>query len=544
MRSGVHAKETDRAGGDIRSEYRSVAIHSESHTGDAERERGHVSEAQEQVRETADAFVAELQHWRDVAGVSRKRLSQDMAYDPSYVGKVESGGARPTEDFAKRADQTLRAGGALVRRWKEYDLAARRAIRQDHHVDEPIAVEPLPQPAGSLVVEHDHAELRYADGMYHPTQRRLIRNLGGEPITRYLIKISVDRYPGDPERSNELYRHNPLTWHELALFARAGEDEMTWKAKLDRDAFKEVWLLFENEHGRFPLYPGESRWIEYGYTVAEDKWGHWFQRAVRLPTQRLSVQLVFPAELEPAVWGMETSMTAEAYPFRTAIEQEERSGQCVYSWAVDNPPMHARYRLEWNFRARIGQEPAPVTEKQPSEKMADIGIVQEGDPILREVARPFDLPAEAEDARRVIAELHSAMRRADTIHNFAKGMGVAAPQLGIRRAAAVVRTPDDEFITLLNPQVVGESSEHADQYEGCWSFFDVRGKVSRPLAIEVEHQETDGTFRIITFNGDVARLIMHETDHLKGVLYTDRMDDNSTPIPVERYQGTGHRWNH
>ena len=68
-------------------------------------------------------------------------------------------------------------------------------------------------------------------------------------------------------------------------------------------------------------------------------------------------------------------------------------------------------------------------------------------------------------------------------------MGVAAPQLGIRRAAAVVRTPDDEYMTLLNPQIIGESAETDEQYEGCWSFFYVRGKVRRPLSIEVEHQD-------------------------------------------------------
>ena len=109
-----------------------------------------MSEAQEQVRQAADAFVAELQHWRDVAGLARKRLSEKMRYDPSYVGKVESGGARPTEDFAKRADETLHAGGALIRRWKEYDLSVRRAFRQDHHVDERVPVQPVPQPAGGL----------------------------------------------------------------------------------------------------------------------------------------------------------------------------------------------------------------------------------------------------------------------------------------------------------------------------------------------------------------------------------------------------------
>ena len=538
----VHAKETDRAREDSRGEYGSVATHSESHTVDVERERGAVSEAQKQVREAADAFVAELQHWRDVAGSSRKRLSQDMAYDPSYVGKVESGSTRPSEDFAKRADQTLRAGGAIIRRWKDFDLAARKAVRVDHHIDQPVPVQPVPQPAGGLVVEYDHAELRYANGKYHPTQRRRIRNVGTEPITRYLIRISVDRYPGDPERSNELYRHNPLNWEELSLYARAGEDEMAWKPKQDRDQFKEVWLLFENEYGRFPLYPGESRWIEYGYRVGEEKWGNWFQRAVRLPTERLSVQLVFPAELEPVVWGMETSMTAEAYPFRTAIEQEEHDGQRVFAWTTDNPPLHARYRLEWNFRARIGQEPAPVTELKPSEKMAGIGIVQEGDPILREVAPPFDLPAEAEDARRVVAELHAAIRRADTIHNFAKGMGIAAPQLGIRRAATVVRTPDGQYLTLLNPQIIDKSAEGDEQYEGCWSFFDVRGRVSRAVSIEVEHQDVNGSHHIAVFDHAVARLVEHEVDHLRGVLYVDHMTSEKDFVPVESYNGTGTSW--
>jgi len=396
---------------------------------------------------------------------------------------------------------------------------------------------------GHLVVEHDHAELRYADGRYHPTQRRRIRNIGSEPVTRYLIRISVDRYPGDPERSNELYRQNPLTWDELQLTARAGDDEMTWKVKHDRDAFKEVWLLFENQHGRFPLYPGESRWIEYGYTVGEDKWGNWFQRAVRLPTQRLSVQLQFPAELDPAVWGMETSMTAEAYPFRTAIEQEERDGNRVFSWSTDNPPLHARYRLEWNFRVRRNQEPAPVREPKPSEKMAAIGIVQEGAPILREVAQPFDLPSEAEDARRVVAELHSAIKRADTIHHFAKGMGVAAPQLGIRRAAAVVRTLDGEYIILINPQIISESAETDEQYEGCWSFFDVRGKVPRALSIEVEHQDIDGIRRITVLDRAVARLVAREIDHLRGQLYVDRLSGGSL-IPVSEYGCSGSTWNY
>ena len=155
----------------------------------------------------------------------------------------------------------------------------------------------------------------------------------------------MDRFPGDPERSNRLYREDPLTWDELQLFATCGGEEMTWRVKHDRDAFKEVWLLFENAHGHYPLYPGESTWIVYGYAVSDTKWGHWFQRAVRLPTRRLSVELVFPASFDPLVWGMETSMSAEARAFRTATSRAERGDERVFSWATEDPPLHARYRL-------------------------------------------------------------------------------------------------------------------------------------------------------------------------------------------------------
>ncbi|MFB6533153.1 hypothetical protein ACFCY8_03650 [Streptomyces noursei] len=189
--------------------------------------------------------------------------------------------------------------------------------------------------------------------------RRLLRNTGEEPVTRYLIRISVDRYPGDPERSNAHYRAHPLTWDELDLTTTCRGEAMRWQAKHDRDAFKEVWLLFDNEHGRFPLYPGESVWIEYAYTVGDDKWGNWFQRAVRLPTEQLEVQLVFPADLDPAVWGTETSMTAEATPLRTPPVRSDDGDLRQFTWITTTPALHARYRLEWRFRAR----PEPDTDQ-------------------------------------------------------------------------------------------------------------------------------------------------------------------------------------
>lgn len=232
-------------------------------------------------------------------------------------------------------------------------------------------------------------------------------------------------------------------------------------------------------------------------------------------------------------------MTAEALPFHTAISHHDEDDHRIFSWATENPPLHARYRIEWKFGARHDEESMTTTA---SEAMRSVGIVQEGDPILSQPARPFALPEEAEDARRVVAELQSAMERVLTVHTFAKGMGLAAPQIGIDRAAAIVRTPNEKTITLLNPQVIEESPQTDEQYEGCLSFFDVRGMVPRPLTLQVEHQSIDGGRHITNFQRGTARLVAHEIDHLNGVLYRQRMRPGIEPISVTEYEGIGQSW--
>ena len=127
---------------------------------------------------------------------------------------------------------------------------------------------------------------------------------------------------------------------------------MRWRAKVDRDAFKEIWLLFENDDGRFPLYPGERTTVEYSYHVHEEQWGHWFERAVRLPTRRLVVQMRFPVELDPQVWGVETSMAAEEAPLRTPIVRERDGDLEIFTWRTDDPTLNARFQLQWRFRHR------------------------------------------------------------------------------------------------------------------------------------------------------------------------------------------------
>ncbi|MFB9902883.1 peptide deformylase [Allokutzneria oryzae] len=482
---------------------------------------------------TDNGFIAEFKRLRDVRGLSQTRLGALMGYDRSYLSKIETGVERPGLDFVRRADAVFEAAGSLLRAWHaEYDTPKGTPSQRESG-----------ESASSLIVEHDHAELIYNRGMYQAVMRRTLLNAGTEPVSKYLVRISVDRYPGDPARSNELYRRDPLTWDELQLIAHCGDEPMSIQIRHDRDAFKEVWLLFANSSAQFPLYPGEKTQITYSYQVSENKWGPWFQRAVRLPTKKLSVDLDFPMTAQPSVWGTETGMEMDGLPFRSQIRRVQFADRVRFSWMTENPPLHARYRLEWRMKPgdQAGKAPIVTTATQ---QMSEIGIVQVEEAILREQAYPFDLPTEAEDARRVVAALAASMERVSQVHTFGKGMGIAAPQIGIGRAAALVRTPDGEMITLLNPRVIDESAETDEKYEGCLSFFDVRGMVPRPLTIDVEHTDIDGNRRIATFEQGLARLVAHEIDHLEGRLYTDRMRPGVSTISVEQYTGTGQKWNY
>jgi len=504
----------------------------------------------------SDAFVAELIRWRVERGLSKKQLAAQMRFDPSYVSHVEAHRHRPTEDFARRAEAVLRADGSIWQRYREYDELRASARSRGSVVgrDPPVPEQWMP-PGTGLIVEDEVAELSYQEGDYVCRVERALYNGGSEPITRYLIRIAVDRYPGQTDLSNRLYRDHPLSWDELRLRATCEGEEMEWRPKTDRDAFKEVWLLLENADRHFPLYPGQRTRIEYSYRVGVDKWGQWFQRAVRLPTRRLTVRLSFPLSLGPVVWGVENSLSTEAVPLRTPIEQEIDGDRAVFSWTTDAPLLHARYRLEWRFRAGpppgprevLGPEAAPTSPAargRDSDRMRAVGIVQRGAEMLRTPARPFDLPRQEPVARGVVSRLLVVLDRVDALHPFRKGVGLAAPQLNLSWSAAVVRPaePEAQPIVLLNPRVVATSDELDEQYEGCLSFFDVRGVVGRPLWIEVERALPNGTHVTNRYEQALARLVAHEIDHLAGLLYVDHMTPGASLVPVEEYQETGRPW--
>jgi peptide deformylase len=513
------------------------------------------------VDRAAEAFAMELARWRMERGMSKKQLAGLMGFDPSYVSHIEGRRHRPTEDFARRAETVLAANGVIWQRFQEYDEARHGRFGTTLIGREiPVPLQWLP-PGTGLVVEHEEALLAYRDGDYVATIRRSLYNAGTEPVSRYLIRVAVDRYPGDPARSNRHHRDHPLTLDELELRAACGDgsggERMHWRVKQDRDAFKEIWLMFENEEGRFPLYPGERTAVTYTYRVGEEKWGAWFQRAVRLPTRRMTVRVDLPSVLDPQVWGIETSMSAEETPLRTLIEKDTSGDRTVFTWATENPSLNARFRLQWRFRAVASAPPAAYAhadEVALATRLASVGVLQWPVPKqrrptaaqlraagtsahpLRVRARHLELPGEEDQARQIVLELMQALDEIARMHPFSKGMGLAAPQLGLDVSAAVVRPPgrSDPFV-LLNPTVIRTSAHADEQPEGCLSYFDFRGKVPRPLRIEVEHRRYDGGRVVSTFERSLARLVGHEVDHLSGVLYVDRMADDAPLTPLDEY---------
>lgn len=153
----------------------------------------------------------------------------------------------------------------------------------------------------------------------------------------------------------------------------------------------------------------------------------------------------------------------------------------------------------------------PVLERRRLAALAQIR--QLGDPVLRAPALTI---TEFDEALRDEAE------RMLAIMSDARGVGLAAPQLGSLRRLAVAVTGEDEAVVLCNPEIVWRSEEEDSDYEGCLSIGEISVEVARPVAVRVRAQDVDGRPFELAPEGFAARVIQHEMDHLDGVLILDR----------------------
>ena len=147
-----------------------------------------------------------------------------------------------------------------------------------------------------------------------------------------------------------------------------------------------------------------------------------------------------------------------------------------------------------------------------------------GHPVLRAKARALD---KTEIRSAAIQQLIDDML--DTMSEY-HGVGLAAPQVheGVRLFVAALDSGDDdeeeaEAIAVINPEITIVGSDVVEDWEGCLSIPDIRGRVPRAREIKVRALDRTGARIELSAHDFPARVIQHETDHLDGVLFFDRM---------------------
>jgi len=174
--------------------------------------------------------------------------------------------------------------------------------------------------------------------------------------------------------------------------------------------------------------------------------------------------------------------------------------------------------------------------------MSILKIARMGHPVLRAKSRPLH-PSEIRTAKiqQLIDDMFETMKEY-------QGVGLAAPQVheGLRIFVAGFppRQDDDEdderedevpLMALINPEIDMASRDTVEDWEGCLSIPDIRGRVPRARNIVVRAFDRSGKKIEMPASGFAARVIQHETDHLDGVLFFDRMKNFQSLTFLEEF---------
>ncbi|MDO4711921.1 MAG: peptide deformylase [Peptostreptococcaceae bacterium] len=154
-------------------------------------------------------------------------------------------------------------------------------------------------------------------------------------------------------------------------------------------------------------------------------------------------------------------------------------------------------------------------------------IRHEGDEVLRKIAKPV---TKIDDrTRELIADMIETMNDAD-------GVGLAAPQVGILKRIFVIDVGEGPIV-MINPQILETSGLQIGD-EGCLSIPDYFAKVERPNYVKVKYQDLDMQENIMEGEELFARAVLHENDHLNGILFIDHIDEKRSGIEAKKFNKT------
>jgi peptide deformylase len=165
--------------------------------------------------------------------------------------------------------------------------------------------------------------------------------------------------------------------------------------------------------------------------------------------------------------------------------------------------------------------------------MAILKVAHMGNPVLRKAAKAL---APTEIRTPQFQKLVDDM--IETMHEYV-GIGLAGPQVheGLRLFVAGLEQPDGSLKVLpfINPEVVPVGTTIVEDWEGCLSIPDIRGRVPRHRDVVVKALDRRGKPFELSLTGFPARVVQHETDHLDGILFLDRMTSFESLTFLEEY---------
>jgi peptide deformylase len=146
--------------------------------------------------------------------------------------------------------------------------------------------------------------------------------------------------------------------------------------------------------------------------------------------------------------------------------------------------------------------------------LKNMKVIRLGDELLRQKAEAV------KDINEGIIKTTAEM--IDTLHRQ-KGVGLAGPQIGLMKRIFVVHVEGDEPRVFINPSIIATSQETVKYEEGCLSIPGIWADVVRPRAVRIQAWNEKGRPFTMETEGVLARVILHEYDHLEGVLFIDRL---------------------
>jgi peptide deformylase len=166
--------------------------------------------------------------------------------------------------------------------------------------------------------------------------------------------------------------------------------------------------------------------------------------------------------------------------------------------------------------------------------MSILKVARMGHPVLRSRGRPLD---KSDIRNPIVQKLIDDM--IDTMHEY-NGVGLAAPQVheSVRLFVALLdEEPDSktDASVIINPEITPLSGVREEGWEGCLSIPDIRGMVPRFTDISVKALDREGKPIELRLKNFPARVVQHETDHLDGVLFFDRMTSMASLTYLDEY---------